>query len=139
MQKEFELKLENIDKVVNFLKDLLIEKKDCVVLLCGDLASGKTTLVKKFVKSYGVEDLVTSPTFSIQTIYSNDLYHYDVYNKGLQEFISLGLLEEFEKSGLHFVEWGDERLEELLISYGFNVITVKIEKKDNKRQYKIYA
>lgn len=72
---------------------------------------------------------MTSPTFSIQTIYSNDLYHYDVYNKGLQEFISLGLLEEFEKSGLHFVEWGDERLEELLISYGFNVITVKIEKK----------
>lgn len=139
MQKDFELELKNINKVVDYLKYLLLEKKDCVVLLSGDLASGKTTLVKNFVKSYGVDDLVTSPTFSIQTIYSDDLYHYDVYNKGLEEFISLGLLEEFEKSGIHFVEWGDERLEELLNSYGFNVITVKIEKKDNKRQYKIYA
>lgn len=138
MQEEIlQLELENINKVVNKLKAII--KDDCVVLLRGDLASGKTTLVKNFVKSYGSDDLVTSPTFSIQTLYSNNIYHYDVYNKGLEEFISLGLLEEFEKEGIHFVEWGDKRLEELLHSYGFNVISVEIEKLDNKRQYKIYA
>ncbi|AXH14992.1 tRNA (adenosine(37)-N6)-threonylcarbamoyltransferase complex ATPase subunit type 1 TsaE [Malaciobacter mytili] len=137
MQETLLLDLENINKVVNKLKAVI--KKDCVVLLKGDLASGKTTLVKNFVKSYGSDDLVTSPTFSIQTLYSNNIYHYDVYNKGLEEFISLGLLEEFEKEGIHFVEWGDKRLEDLLLSYGFNVISVEIEKLDNKRQYKIYA
>ncbi len=138
MQEEtLELDLEHISKVVNKLKTII--KEDCVVLLRGDLASGKTTLVKNFVKSYGSDDLVTSPTFSIQTLYSNNIYHYDVYNKGLEEFISLGLLEEFEKEGIHFVEWGDKRLEELLHSYGFTVISVEIEKLDNKRQYKIYA
>ncbi|RXJ87555.1 tRNA (adenosine(37)-N6)-threonylcarbamoyltransferase complex ATPase subunit type 1 TsaE [Arcobacter sp. CECT 8985] len=139
MQKEFELELDNLIVIVDYLKQLILQKGDCVVLLSGDLASGKTTLVKNFVKAYGGDDLVTSPTFSIQTIYSNDIFHYDIYNKGLEEFISLGLLEEFEKKGIHFVEWGDERLKELLISYGFNVITVKIEKKENRRQYKIDA
>ncbi len=48
----------------------------------------------------------------------------------------MGLLEEFEKDGIHFVEWGgDERLEELLKSYGYNVVVLKIEKKNDKRQY----
>lgn len=130
--------LAHIDKVVNKLKSCL-QNKDYVVLLQGDLASGKTTLVKHYVKSLDIDDVVTSPTFSIQTVYANHIYHYDVYNKSLEEFISLGLLEEFEKDGLHFVEWGDNRLKELLKSYGFNTITVEIEKLDNKRRYTINA
>lgn len=139
MQERLELSLEQIDKLITLLEEKIKQKGDCVVLLRGDLASGKTTLVKNFVKNKSSEDLVTSPTFSIQTVYSNNIYHYDVYNKGLEEFISLGLLEEFEKKGVHFVEWGDKRLEELLLSYGFNVITIEIEKTENKRQYIIHA
>ncbi len=138
MQETLQLDLEHISELVNKLK-IIIKKRDCIVILKGDLASGKTTLVKNFVKSYGSDDLVTSPTFSIQTLYSNNIYHYDIYNKGLEEFISLGLLEEFEKEGIHFVEWGDKKLEELLLSYGFNTISIEIEKLNNKRQYKIYA
>ncbi|MBD3829698.1 MAG: tRNA (adenosine(37)-N6)-threonylcarbamoyltransferase complex ATPase subunit type 1 TsaE, partial [Arcobacter sp.] len=110
-----------------------------IIILRGDLASGKTTLVKSYVKSLGLSDLVTSPTFSLQAIYSNNIFHYDVYNKTLQEFISLGMLEEFEKEGIHFVEWGDEKLETILKDYGYRVILVEIEKKDNKRLYKINA
>lgn len=136
MQENFNLGLDEIDTLIKKL-DSLIKNKDYIVLLRGDLASGKTTLVKNYVKYLGYDDLVTSPTFSLQTVYSNSIYHYDVYNKTLEEFISLGLLEEFEKEGTHFVEWGDERLQELLNSYGFNTISIDIKKLDNKRQYKI--
>lgn len=131
----------SVDEINLILKEL--KKKidsfsnNCIVILRGDLASGKTTLVKKYVKSLNIDDLVTSPTFSIQSIYTGDIYHYDVYNKTLEEFISLGLLEEFDKNGTHFIEWADKRLEELLKSYGFDVILVEIEKKDDKRQYTI--
>lgn len=137
MNKEYILALDEITSLVNDLKTTLDD--DCIVILRGDLASGKTTLVKKFAKSIGLNDLVTSPTFSLQSIYSDKIYHYDVYNKTLEEFISLGMLEEFEKEGLHFVEWGDEKLEKILKDYGYNVMVITIEKKDNKRQYKIDA
>ena len=137
MQKEFELELNHLDVLTKYLKEIIIE--DCVVILRGDLASGKTTLVKNYVLALGLADLVTSPTFSLQAIYSDNIFHYDVYNKTLGEFISLGMLEEFEKQGVHFVEWGDEKLEEILNDYGYRVILIEIEKKENKRLYKINA
>lgn len=138
MKKEFELSINEIEEVSNYILDL-VDNEDTIFILRGDLASGKTTLVKNIVKSLGLNDLVTSPTFSLQAIYSNKIYHYDVYNKTLNEFISLGMIEEFEKEGLHFVEWGDEELEEILNEYGYKVIVVEIEKKDNRRLYKVNA
>ncbi len=136
MKEEYTLALDEISILVDELVDFF-NYKDCVVILRGDLASGKTTLVKNYVKALGLEDIVTSPTFSIQSIYSNNIFHYDVYNKTLEEFIALGLLEEFEKSGIHFVEWGDEKLEKLLLEYGYEVYTINIKKLDDKRYYKI--
>lgn len=103
----------------------------------GDLASGKTTLVKNFVELLGLHVEVTSPTFSLQHIYGDRVYHYDIYNKGLEHFISLGMLEELEKDGFHFVEWGDEKLNELLKSCGLNVLHVEILKAQESREYKI--
>ncbi|MFA7084805.1 MAG: tRNA (adenosine(37)-N6)-threonylcarbamoyltransferase complex ATPase subunit type 1 TsaE [Arcobacteraceae bacterium] len=138
MIKEYEVSLENLSKVVDYLKNS-ISQNSVVVLLQGDLASGKTTLVKAYLESCGVTSEVTSPTFCIQNVYDNNFYHYDVYNKTLEEFISLGLLEEFEKEGVHFVEWGDDALEELLRSYGFEIIKVGIEKLNDKRRYRIHA
>ncbi len=138
MKKEFELDLDSVDVVVDELKKV-INNKNCVVILRGDLASGKTTLVKNYVKSLGLDDLVTSPTFSIQAVYSNNIFHYDVYDKTLQQFICLGMIEEFEAEGVHFVEWGDEKLEDILKDYGFQVVLVEIRKKDDKRLYTIDA
>ncbi len=130
------LKLTEIDLIVSSLKKE-IKNRDIVVLLRGDLASGKTTFVKKFIKSLDIDDIVTSPTFSIQSIYPENIYHYDIYNKTLEGFISLGLLEEFEKTGIHFVEWGDEKLENILKEYGFEILILNIEKKEESREYTI--
>ena len=138
MQKTFELELNKLEELTTYLIELL-KDDNYIVILRGDLASGKTTLVKNYLKALNLDDLVTSPTFSLQAIYSENIFHYDVYNKTLNEFISLGMLEEFEKKGTHFVEWGDEKLENLLKDYGYNVILIEIQKKENKRLYKINA
>lgn len=116
-----------------------LELKDRnIILLKGDLASGKTTLTKSIVKSLGIEDSVTSPTFSIQQIYGdNRVFHYDTYNKNLEEFINLGLFEELEREGLHIIEWADEKFEKLLREYGFEYLPITIETLKDKREYYI--
>lgn len=134
MKKEYLLKLSELHIFIEDLKNVILQD-DFVVILRGDLASGKTTLVKNFVKALNCDDLVTSPTFAIQSIYKNNIFHYDLYNKTLEDFIKLGMLEEFDKKGVHFVEWGDNKLEEILKSYGYNVLVVNIFKKDDKRLY----
>ncbi|MDQ1244096.1 MAG: tRNA threonylcarbamoyladenosine biosynthesis protein TsaE, partial [Campylobacterota bacterium] len=109
-----------------------------VVVLRGDLAAGKTTFVKKMAKFLGLNDEVTSPTFSLQHCYGEKIFHYDMYNQGLEHFISLGMLEELEKEGLHFVEWGDDELINILTSAEIKTMVIDIEKiSDNKREYKI--
>lgn len=127
--------IKELNSVVDVIKK--IDKK--IILLRGNLASGKTTLVKAFVKSLGIKEPVTSPTFSIQQIYDNRVFHYDIYNKELENFLALGLFEEFEKDGFHLVEWGDEQLESILREYGFEYMVVDIESFEDKRVYTIYS
>ncbi len=134
--ENYEVELNRLCEVVDKIK-IKINTLNIIVLLQGDLASGKTTFVKEYVKSIGCQDIVTSPTFSLQTVYGDNIFHYDIYNKTLDKFISLGLLEEFEKEGVHFVEWGDEKLKDILLKYGFNVLTIKIKKLKDKRKYTI--
>ncbi|MEA1956265.1 MAG: tRNA (adenosine(37)-N6)-threonylcarbamoyltransferase complex ATPase subunit type 1 TsaE [Campylobacterota bacterium] len=135
MNKKYNLKLEQLNILS---KDIIENFKNGVVILRGDLASGKTTLVKNIALELGVKDEVTSPTFSLQQCYSHNIYHYDIYNHGLEHFISLGMLEELEKDGLHFIEWGDEKLQNILTSVGIAVMLVEIEKTSNdEREYKV--
>lgn len=136
MKNEYLLNLNELNILIEDLVPFL-KNKSCIVILRGDLASGKTTLVKNYVKALEIDEIVTSPTFSLQSIYPNNIYHYDIYNKTLDEFISLGMIEEFEKEGIHFVEWGDEKLQSLLNDYGYEVYIINILKLENKRQYKI--
>ena len=111
---------------------------DGVVILQGDLAAGKTTLVKAVVKAMGIEDSVTSPTFSLQQVYGETIYHYDMYNHGLDHFLSLGMLEELEKSGIHFVEWGDASLLKILNDAGIPTTVIEIVKvSENEREYRV--
>lgn len=137
MNYKFELDINELDEVLTKLKDLIYNKNK-IILLRGDIAIGKTTLVKAYMKYINIKDDVTSPTFCIQNIYSNNIFHYDIYNKTLEEFINLGLLEEFDKNGLHFVEWANDELEKIIKNYGFEFINIYIKKSNNKRIYEIY-
>ena len=131
--KKYRLKLDALDLLVD---DLLAQMSEGVVILQGDLAAGKTTLVKKVAQKLGITEDVTSPTFSLQHCYAERLFHYDMYNHGLDHFLSLGMLEELEKEGLHFVEWGDDALANILESAGIETLVVEIEKvSDDAREY----
>jgi len=131
--KQLTLTLEQIKDLSNeVVKDFC----NGIIILRGDLAAGKTTFTKNIVSSLGLDDEVTSPTFSLQQCYSNKVFHYDIYNKGVEHFISLGMLEELEKEGLHLVEWGDDKLREILVDAGFDVLEITINKiADDKREY----
>ncbi len=119
-------------------KDVTQKMPNGVVILRGDLAAGKTTLVKAIAKELGCSDEVTSPTFSLQQCYGEQIFHYDIYNHGLEHFISLGMLEELEREGLHFIEWGDDALIELLESVGIETMVIDIIKKSNNtREYRV--
>jgi tRNA threonylcarbamoyladenosine biosynthesis protein TsaE len=130
---EFELGLGELDVLAKEINTTL--PQGGVVILQGDLAAGKTTLTQAFAHFLGETKPVTSPTFSLQQCYGEKLYHYDLYNKGLEHFLSLGLLEELEKRGYHLIEWGDERLGDLLHSAGIETMYIKINKKENTRVY----
>ncbi|DAB27315.1 MAG TPA: tRNA (adenosine(37)-N6)-threonylcarbamoyltransferase complex ATPase subunit type 1 TsaE [Sulfurimonas sp. UBA10385] len=133
--KKYLLKLDEIDTIVEYITQNFT---DGVIILRGDLAAGKTTFVKRMVKYLGIEDEVTSPTFSLQQCYGDKIFHYDMYNHGLEHFISLGMLEELERDGLHFVEWGNDELVKILNSADIKTMTIDIEKiSDDKREYKI--
>ena len=119
--------LKDLQKVIECVKN----SNKHIIILSGTLGSGKTTFVKEFVKSQNITKEVNSPTFSIQNIYGN-IYHYDLYNKTTQDFIRLGMLEEFEKDGYHFIEWGEE-LEKYLKQFGFEYLKIEIILDKEKR------
>ena len=127
--------LNELGKVVSYLNEVL--PTNVIVFLRGDLAAGKTTLTQAVAKAKGIEAEVTSPTFSLQQCYSEDLYHYDLYRLDHEEFINLGLFEEFEKEGWHMVEWGSDTLKAFLEGVGYNVALVEIQSQEEKRIYRI--
>ena len=139
MIKEITASLSELDKVVNYLDATL--PSDAIVFLRGDLAAGKTTLTQAIAKAKGIEGEVTSPTFSLQQCYGakdgSSLYHYDLYRLDHEEFMQLGLFEEFEKQGWHMVEWGSDELKAFLEGVGYNVATIDIEANENSRIYRI--
>lgn len=110
-----------------------------VVLLKGNLASGKTTLVQAFVAYLGLSVEATSPTFSIMNVYDERVYHYDIYNEGTAKFIESGLLENLEKEGYHFIEWADEKLSKIIKAYGFEPLLIEIIPQQERREYVIHA
>ncbi len=128
--------LEQISDIASKILSYLPE--NAIVALNGDLAAGKTTLVSTIVNSLNLGS-ATSPTFSLQQVYSDKVFHYDFYRLEYAEIANLGLIDELEQDGLHFVEWVPEELIELLNSAGFNLYAIDIEKQDSSRKYILKA
>ena len=89
---------------------LIIAKTTYKTLLFnGEMGAGKTTLIKAICEFLGVEDTVSSPTFSIVNEYEgegNIIYHFDFYRiEDEDEAYAIGF-EEYEYNGdFLFIEW----------------------------------
>lgn len=79
-----------------------------VLLMNGDLGAGKTTMTKSIARGMGIEDYVTSPTFTIINEYVGNLplYHIDTYRLEEEPDMDyLGFDEYFYGDGVTIVEW----------------------------------
>jgi tRNA threonylcarbamoyladenosine biosynthesis protein TsaE len=87
-------------------------KAPVLVLLSGDLGTGKTTLTKGIVSGLGAarEEEVTSPTFTLVHVYGQfaKVYHADLYRiESFHDFETLGLEDLFAKPAVVILEWSE--------------------------------
>lgn len=130
-----EASLEEIGQVAEYLVAHLPEH--CILFLNGPLASGKTTLVNAIAKAKGCDQPVTSPTFSVQHLYGQDLFHYDIYQYGSEKFLASGLLEALDEPGWHMIEWADTRLKKSAAAPGWYCVQVTVTPRGDTRSYEI--
>ena len=123
---------------INFAKYLAsnLHKKD-IVILSGDLGSGKTKFTEGFLTYFGLENEISSPTFTIVNEYTTNkinIYHFDVYRlEDSSEFYEIGGEEYFEK-GICIIEWGELILDALPKEY----IEIKIQKDENDENKRFF-
>lgn len=101
--------LDSLPAVVKALLPLMKEAK--IITLEGDLGAGKTTLVKEVSKQIGIDDLVSSPTFSLINEYEHPdqdlkVYHMDLYRiEDEEELINIGFEDYLYSGHMVFIEW----------------------------------
>ena len=81
-----------------------------ILLLKGDLGSGKTTFSQMLLKQAGLEESVTSPTFNLVSEYrlpdGRTVYHFDLYRiKHAEELHELGFMEYLDSGQICIIEW----------------------------------
>ena len=119
-----------LDEVANFI---LSKNSYSKFLIKGEMGAGKTTFIKKLCKYLEVQDIVTSPTFSIVNEYNSNfgiIYHFDFYRiESLQEVFDLGYERYFYSTNYCFIEW-PENISSLITN---DFIEIEILCKNSKR------
>ncbi|MBR3697428.1 MAG: tRNA (adenosine(37)-N6)-threonylcarbamoyltransferase complex ATPase subunit type 1 TsaE [Clostridia bacterium] len=87
-----------------------------ILILSGDLGAGKTKFTEGILSYFGLQNEISSPTFTIVNEYytnSLNIYHFDVYRiEDQEEFFYLGG-DEYFKKGVSIIEWG-EKIEKII-------------------------
>ncbi len=108
MTEEFRAtSVSDLKPVCEYLKALTSENR--IVLFSGEMGAGKTTLIKQFCKHLGIDDEVSSPTFSLVNEYASAIgpvYHFDLYRiRSEEELFDIGYEDYFFSGYLCLVEW----------------------------------
>jgi tRNA threonylcarbamoyladenosine biosynthesis protein TsaE len=128
-----EVKREDLDELA---KTFLARAGHCPVwLFYGEMGSGKTTFIKSLCARSGVEDVMSSPTFSIVNEYKTregkKIYHFDYYRiKNEAEAYDIGSEEYFYSGNLCFIEW-PERIPSL-IPPEHVVVSIAVENENHR-------
>jgi len=122
---------------INFAKGLASKlHKGDIIVLTGELGSGKTKFTQGFLEYFGLENEISSPTFTIVNEYNSNtglnIYHFDVYRlSDTDEFYAIGGDEYFE-NGICIIEWGELIKDALPKDY----IHITFEKDDSDENYR---
>jgi len=115
-----EIRIDSLDNIHEAARQFIQNMGDArVFAFYGKMGAGKTTFIKAICEEQGVEEVITSPTFSIVNEYrsakSDELiYHFDFYRiKKLEEVYDMGYEDYFYSGALCFLEW-PELIEELM-------------------------
>ena len=114
-------------------------KKGDIIILNGELGTGKTKFTEGFLSYFGLAEEISSPTFTIVNEYKGqniNIYHFDVYRlENSDEFYAIGG-EEYFQNGICIIEWGNIIKDVLPQNY----IEINIQKdytNDNLRNFEI--
>ena len=126
--------INDLETVANAIIQNTYNRK--IILLNGEMGVGKTTLVKEIAKLLGVEENVSSPTFSIVNEYHGNevIFHFDFYRlKNEQEAYDMGYENYFYSNHYCFIEW-PEKITNLLPE---KLLRIHIESEANMRIFTI--
>ena len=127
---------DTIDFAEKFAKKL---KVGDIIVLSGELGSGKTKFVQGVLKHFGLEDEISSPTFTIVNEYNAgeiNIYHFDVYRlEDSDEFYAM-CGDELFSTGICLIEWG-EMIEDILPKPYTKITFSKNDDDVNYRELKI--
>lgn len=130
-------KSNNEEETKHFAKELANKLKiGDIIVLSGELGSGKTKFTEGILEFFNLQDEISSPTFTIVNEYTSPssipIYHFDVYRlEDEDEFSAIGGEEYFEK-GICIIEWG-EMIENLLPPEYIKISFSKDENDENVR------
>ena len=124
-----------LDELTAIARSVISNSKHNVLLFYGDMGVGKTTLIKRIVKELGVEDTVSSPTFSLVNEYhttdKNRIFHFDFYRiNNEEEAMDMGIEEYLYNDDWCLIEWPD-KVENLL---PLNSVKIFLSKLDNDQR-----
>ncbi|RYY33889.1 MAG: tRNA (adenosine(37)-N6)-threonylcarbamoyltransferase complex ATPase subunit type 1 TsaE [Sphingobacteriaceae bacterium] len=105
-----------------------------IFVFYGEMGAGKTTLIKELCAALGIEEAVTSPTFSIVNEYninSGKVFHFDFYRlKTESEALDMGYEEYFYSGNYCFIEWPDKIPN--LLPENFICVSIKVVGNDSR-------
>lgn len=99
-----------------------------IVLLNGEMGSGKSVFARAIIRSYGYGSAVTSPTFTLMNEYPTlpPVYHFDLYRlSSPDQLYDIGYDEYIYSGGISLIEWS-EKMEHLLPDNYVEIIIKKL-------------
>ncbi|MCF8217581.1 MAG: tRNA (adenosine(37)-N6)-threonylcarbamoyltransferase complex ATPase subunit type 1 TsaE [Bacteroidales bacterium] len=124
------IEINSVDELYSVAEKILSSSPDQnIFALYGEMGAGKTNLIKAFCQVLGVEQEVSSPTFSLINEYyspeSGIIYHFDFYRtESIEEVFDIGYEDYFFSGNYCFLEW-PERISKLLPE-NFVYLSIKI-------------